>query len=696
MHRLAHILHGGVAGDGGLAGFGVDFHIGQMHGVGIALAGRVDIGLAGNGAAGGRQLAGQFLEAQAQLRVGLVADFPVRILHIVLSGVPNLGGAGHHLRLDILRRFDGRQAGGEGGAAAAGDESEADGVGVHHRRFHIFVGQAQGFGGLLGDGGAGAADVHRPHNQADGAVEVDGDDATGLKTAVHPVAGGHAPAPVFAGDGGLIVVVAAGGLQALHEPDAAGHRPLDAPGAFLGGVAEAEFDGVEAQFAGHFVHHRLHAKGGLGRAGGAVGGGLGLVHHHIVAVNLAVFHIVAGKRAGHRLHHRRAGVGAGIHRHFRLHGGDAPVVPGPHLDFHPGTGGRAGGFEHLGAGHQLLHRGGGLAGKQRGDAVEVGGDFAAESAADFHRRNLDFRHRQPQHIGHRAAHGESALRAGPEVELAVAVPESGGVVRLDVALMHRGGGEFALDDHIGLSKPLGRIALFIGKMGGDVAGRGADFAHGVGAHFFVQQRGVALHRRADIHHRRQRFVVNLDEGQGFFGGVGVDGGHCCHRVALEQRLVAGQHMVGGVLQPGVVAAQFLFGEGGERQIFGGDHRLHAGMGGGFGGVDGLDAGVGIRAAENFGVEQSVQLHIRAVLRPPGHLVHAVGTHRALPDDIVFDFRKHDVGGRHWRLTSLHLGKDDVGGKAIWERRPGRGAALNWPWLGPGTSWRTGRPGPGCG
>ena len=187
----------------------------------------------------------------------------------------------------------------------------------------------------------GAANVHGTHDEADGAVKVDGDHATGLEASVHPVTGGDAAALVFAFHRGLVVVVVAGRFQAFHEPNAPGHRPFDAAGAFLGGIEQAELYGVYAKLLAQFVHHCLHTEGGLRRAGGAVGGGLGLVDHHVVAVHLAVLHVVAGEGAGHGLHHRRTGVGSGVHRHFELHGGQAAVVLGAHLNLHPRTGRRA-------------------------------------------------------------------------------------------------------------------------------------------------------------------------------------------------------------------------------------------------------------------------------------------------------------------------------------------------------------------
>ena len=153
----------------------------------------------------------------------------------------------------------------------------------------------------------------------------------------------------------------------------------------------------------------------------------------------------------------------------------------------------------------------------------------------------------------------------------------------------------------------------------------------------MEQRSAFLHGFLHVNHCGENLVVHFDEGQGRLGHVGVDGGNRCDRVALEQRLVAGHHVVGGELEPAIVAAQFFLAERSEGQVFCGYDRLDARKRFGLAGVYGADAGVGVRTAQHLGVKQSVQLYVGPVLGAASDLVHAVGPHRTLADDVVFNF-----------------------------------------------------------
>ena len=205
-----------------------------------------------------------------------------------------------------------------------------------------------------------------------------------MEAAVHPETRRHATPPVGAGQRRPVVVVVAGGLQALHQPDFLEHRPLNLAGTFLDGVVEAELYRVNAQLVAQLVHHLFHAESGLRRAGRAIGGGLGFVDHHVVAFHRAVLQLVAGEGAGCALHHGRAGVGAGLKGQLNLGGGDFAGAVCAHLDAHPAAGRGAAALEYLGAAHQNLDRRAGLAGQQRGHRLQVEGHLAAKPAADFH------------------------------------------------------------------------------------------------------------------------------------------------------------------------------------------------------------------------------------------------------------------------------------------------------------------------
>ena len=211
-------------------------------------------------------------------------------------------------------------------------------------------------------------------------------------------------------------------------------------------------------------------------------------------------------------------------------------------------------------------------------------------------------------------------------------------MRLDVALVHRGGGKFPFDDHIGLAEALLHIALLIAEMGRDVAGLVRNLAHRRGPQVLVDQRRTLRHSLAHINHRVQYLVVHLDQRHGGLRYMPVDRGHGRHRMPLEQRLIAGHHVVRRKLEPAVIAAQFLPAQGGEGQVLRRDDRPHTGQGICLAGIDRPDSRVRVRAAQHLPVQQPGKLHIGPVLGSTGDLVHPVGSYRAFPHDVVFDFR----------------------------------------------------------
>ena len=212
-------------------------------------------------------------------------------------------------------------------------------------------------------------------------------------------------------------------------------------------------------------------------------------------------------------------------------------------------------------------------------------------------------------------------------------------MRLDVPLVHRGGGEFALDDDVGVGKPGRRVALLKFHVGSDVAGIVRDLAHGRRVdQIVVQQWSAVLHRGAHVDDGFQHLVVNVDQGQRRLSNVRIFGGDGGDRVPAIQRLVTGEEIVAQELEPVVVVAQILFAEGRKRQVGGGHHRAHPGEGFRFGRVDGLDTGVRVWASQDSGVQQAGQIEIRAVLCSARDLIHSIGAHRPFSNYVVFDFR----------------------------------------------------------
>ena len=84
-------------------------------------------------------------------------------------------------------------------------------------------------------------------------------------------------------------------------------------------------------------------------------------------------------------------------------------------------------------------------------------------------------------------------------------------MRLDITLVDRLGRELALDDHVCLCKSGFQIAETELDALGDIGrflrcGLDSDREHVV-----VQQRRIGLHRRLDVDHVRQHFIVDIDQ-----------------------------------------------------------------------------------------------------------------------------------------------------------------------------------------
>ena len=112
--------------------------------------------------------------------------------------------------------------------------------------------------------------------------------------------------------------------------------------------------------------------------------------------------------------------------------------------------------------------------------------------------------------------------------------------RLERRRMAAGIDDVPLDDHVGLGERLVRRRLVTGlpQRAGQVVG--------LTLLVVADQRGVGIERLARVHQRRQRLVLDVDQGQRIAGDVLVGGDHERHLLALEADLVAGQHRLGVV------------------------------------------------------------------------------------------------------------------------------------------------------
>jgi len=127
----------------------------------------------------------------------------------------------------------------------------------------------------------------------------------------------------------------------------------------------------------------------------------------------------------------------------------------------------------------------------------------------------------------------------------------------------------------------------------------------------MQDRRIRPHGLAEFHDRGQRFIFNLDHLQCFGGDVDGRCSHRGHRMAGVERFVACQDIVALIAQG--IRHHIC------RQVSGGDHRFDPREGFGLGGIDGSDAGMGVRATEHRAVKHLRQTDIRAKNSLPCYL-----------------------------------------------------------------------------
>ena len=226
---------------------------------------------------------------------------------------------------------------------------------------------------------------------------------------------------------------------------------------------------------------------------------------------------------------------------------------------------------------------------------------------------------------------------------AVVVPQRGGVVRLDIALMDGCRIEGALDDDVGLGEAFLAVADLPLEMLRDVRGGVGLLPVFLGFQVVVQQRGIAAHGLRGGHRRAERLVFDLDQFGGLLGDVEVDRGDCGYGVALVERLAVGQDVAVDVRKPGIAFADIDDLVPGGRQVGGRGYREYAVERLGFRGVDGDDSSMGVRAAQDEPMQQPGELLVRSVERAAGNLVGAVVAHRARADHVVGAGRQHHVG-----------------------------------------------------
>ena len=288
---------------------------------------------------------------------------------------------------------------------------------------------------------------------------------------------------------------------------------------------------------------------------------------------------------------------------------DAAVAGDGDLAAHVVVAGEGGAHEVLRAVLHPLHR---LPGDDRGDhradVAGVDADLVAEAAPDVRRDDPDLVLGQARDERVERAVGVRGLRRGPEGELpGDRVHVGDGTAGLQRRRMDPGIDHVLHDDEL-----IGR-RLRLGEQrvgGGAVAGFPVeDVVVGLAVLVGADHRGAGVEGPRGVDHRVQWLVLHLDERQGVAGGIAVVGDDEGDLLPLEADLVGGQHGL-GVLGQGGHPGPAEPGEG-----LAGDHGVDLRVRLRGAGVDGGDAGVGQRAAQDRAVQHAGQHDVVDVLAP---------------------------------------------------------------------------------
>ena len=247
------------------------------------------------------------------------------------------------------------------------------------------------------------------------------------------------------------------------------------------------------------------------------------------------------------------------------------------------------------------------------DLVGEGVCLAAEAAAVRGADDADPVHRQLEHLGERAVHVMHDLRRRPQCDLAVDVCRDGAVLfhrQVRVALEE----EHVLSYMCSFREATVHVAELQGHELVDVV-RPAVVLDALVLGSFQ--------RLLDRHHRLEHLVLDGDRVACRRGGLLVDGGDGGDRIADVTHLL--------VLERALVLRHREDAEL-HRQVSASDHRADARDAAGRRGVDGDDAGVRVRAAEDAAVQRARKHHVVGVDRLAGDLRRSIDLRKRFADD----------------------------------------------------------------
>ncbi len=199
--------------------------------------------------------------------------------------------------------------------------------------------------------------------------------------------------------------------------------------------------------------------------------------------------------------------------------------------------------------------------------------------------------------------------------------------------MHRFCRIAPLDDEIGFLEAGLDVALREADHLGDIRRLRRLRLDTRGEDVVMEERRAVGHRRLDVHHIRQHFVLHLDQVERLFGDRRRgcrDGGH---RVAFVEHLAPGHavaRQVAQIVRRGADMSPLRRHVG---KIGAGDDRLDPGERRRLCGIDADDAGVRMGAALDAAPQHARHHHVGAEIGPAGDLVDPVRTDRPGADDL---------------------------------------------------------------
>ena len=211
-------------------------------------------------------------------------------------------------------------------------------------------------------------------------------------------------------------------------------------------------------------------------------------------------------------------------------------------------------------------------------------------------------------------------------------------MRFQITLMHRRRHVAAFDDDIGLAQCCRGIASAEHDFLSDVRRHRGLGGQTLGVQVVVQQRRVGRHRRFNLNHMGQHFVVNLNQAQRFIGNARTGCRYRCDRMANIQYFIARHYVQADIAQGGGALTAFDRNIGQHRKVGRSDDRFDAWQRACRRCINTDDSGVGMRAALDTAGQHSREPQIGAKVGATGDLVGAVGADGPRAND--FEYLSH--------------------------------------------------------